>query len=200
MALERCPNGHLYDPAKHSSGCPYCGVADMDFSKTHPKRPPSESGGEEREEFQTRPRDMPQSGSSDPGATRAYYQPRLGSDPVVGWLVCIEGNNRGRDYRIRAENNFLGRSEKMDICIEGDDRISRENHAVITFDPRNASFKLSPGSARGMVYLGEEAVYSPVDLKPYDKILVGSTRLCFIPFCTPSGFSWDREEWTDSAS
>lgn len=209
MALERCPNGHLYDPAKHSGGCPYCGLADvgLDFSKTHPKRPASEYGADEPEELRTRARDQPAPGGADPGATQAYYRRELNLDPVVGWLVCIEGNNKGRDYRIRSENNFVGRSEKMDICIEGDDGISRENHAVITFDPLNSSFKLSPGNARGIVYREEQidrterAVHSPVDLNPYDKIRLGRTRLLFVPFCTPDGFNWsaspddrDRDE------
>ncbi len=51
-----------------------------------------------------------------------------GIDAVVGWLVCVHGRNRGRDYRIRSENNTVGRSENMDICISGDDLISRERH------------------------------------------------------------------------
>jgi FHA domain len=190
VALERCPSGHLYDPAKHTS-CPYCGVADLDFGKTHPKRPAPDYSGEEPEEMRTRPKDQAPRGGADPGATQGFYRRKLGLDPVVGWLVCIEGNDRGRDFRIRSENNFVGRSEQMDICIPGDEGISRENHAIITFDPKHNSFTLSPGNARGIVYLNGEAVHSPADLGPYFEIQMGSTRLMFVPFCG------DRFQWEE---
>ena len=36
-------------------------------------------------------------------------------DPVVGWLVCIEGATKGNDYRIHSQNNYIGRSARMDI-------------------------------------------------------------------------------------
>lgn len=29
-------------------------------------------------------------------------------DPVVGWLVCIEGAAKGTDYRIHSQNNYIG--------------------------------------------------------------------------------------------
>ena len=35
MSMKRCNNGHFYDDAKHPS-CPYCGISDMDASKTMP--------------------------------------------------------------------------------------------------------------------------------------------------------------------
>ena len=43
-----------------------------------------------------------------------------GFTPVVGWLVCTEGPDRGHDYRIRTGYNHIGRAEHMDICIRGD--------------------------------------------------------------------------------
>jgi len=190
VALERCPSGHLFDPAKHTS-CPYCGVADLDFQKTHPKRPVTSNGGDEPEEMRTRPKDQAPPAGADPGATQGIFRRKLGLDPVVGWLVCIEGTNRGRDYRIRSENNFVGRSEKMDISITGDEGISRENHAIITFDPKDSSFTLSPGNARGIVYLNGGAVHSSTSLSPHDEIQIGNTRLRFVPFCGSDGFQWE---------
>ncbi len=122
--------------------------------------------------------------------TQGIFRKKLGLDPVVGWLVCVDGSERGRDYPIRGENNFIGRSEKMDICIGGDDGISRENHAVISFDLRTSLFKLSRGDARGMVYLNGEAVYSPVDLSAHDQIQLGNSQFRFIPLCG------DQFQWT----
>lgn len=45
----------------------------------------------------------------DRGQTIALVQKEMGIDPVVGWLVCISGAEKGRDYRIHSDNNFIGR-------------------------------------------------------------------------------------------
>jgi hypothetical protein len=190
--MKRCPSGHHYDPSKHSS-CPYCGVAAIDITATKPAGgagrfpqtegevtlpagglPPGEQEGKERDE----------------GVTVGYYRKVIGIDPVVGWLVCTDGPDRGRDYRLHSEKNFVGRSEKMDVCIRGDDAISRENHAVISFNPRNNSFKLQPGEGRGLVYLNGDDIDVPVALKPYDLIELGQTKLMFMPFCGEK-FQWE---------
>lgn len=63
---------------------------------------------------------------------------KVGIDPVVGWLVCIKGPSRGRDYRIRSGRNGIGRSDAMDVPIAGDDTVSRENHAFLVYEPQNA--------------------------------------------------------------
>ncbi len=65
-------------------------------------------------------------------------------DPVVGWLVCIEGATKGTDYRIHSQNNYIGRSAKMDISIPEDSHISAENSAIIAYDNRIASSTLAP--------------------------------------------------------
>ena len=38
-------------------------------------------------------------------------------NPVVGWLVCLEGPDRGHDYPLRAGTNAIGRSPSMEVCI-----------------------------------------------------------------------------------
>ena len=50
-----------------------------------------------------------------------------GADPVVGWLVCVTGPNTGRDYRLFARINTIGRAEKNDVCLKGDNTISIKN-------------------------------------------------------------------------
>lgn len=56
----------------------------------------------------------------DDDRTTAYWAKDSKVDPVVGWLVCIAGSEKGKDFRIVSERNFLGRGEGMDIGIEGD--------------------------------------------------------------------------------
>jgi hypothetical protein len=108
---------------------------------------------------------------------------------VVGWLVCVDGPDRGRDYRLHSEKNFIGRSSNMDICIAGDDSISREKHATVSFEPKKKEFWLLPGEASGLVYINEEVVNTPTPLKPRDIIELGRTKVMFYPFCDEN-FQW----------
>jgi len=131
----------------------------------------------------------PQPPPYDDGRTVGPLPQARDFDPVVGWLVCVKGASAGRDYRIRGERNRIGRDSRMDICIAGDNRISRENHAMITFDPRNNQFRLSPGQSRGIVYLNGSLVDTSISLEPYDTIELGQTSLQFVPLCGER-FQW----------
>jgi hypothetical protein len=180
----RCPNGHYYDPAKHTD-CPACGVQSLEVvpTRARPVAPPPVA-----EVQATRARAPGIAG--DIQATVGLLRKKTGLDPVVGWLVCIEGPDRGRDYRIRSEKNFIGRDPRMDICVAGDEGISRDHHAAISFNPRNNRFRLLPGDGRGLVYLNGEEVDAPRELKARDLIELGQSRLMFLPFCGPE-FQWD---------
>ncbi len=136
------------------------------------------------------PPSPPKFTGSNEGETVALIRRKTGIDPVTGWLVCIDGPERGRDYRIRNEKNFIGRSERMDINISGDDSISRENHSMISYDPRKMTTKLHPGEGRGIIYLNGDELDVPTVLKAYDIIEMGQSKLIFIPFCGEK-FQWE---------
>jgi len=186
VALERCNSGHLFDPSKHTT-CPHCGVPGLEINiKQGAKRAADEA--------RTQPKDQPADTEAESSPTTPYFQERIGIDPVVGWLVCKDGPSRGMDYRIRSENNSIGRSESMRICIDGDASISRDNHAFISYDPQANIYTILPGSARGLVYLNKQPVYSPAQLSPFDEIQLGKTTLVFVPLCGDfggRGFRWD---------
>jgi hypothetical protein len=111
--------------------------------------------------------------------------PKGGVEPVVGWLVCIDGPDRGRDYRLRAGINLIGRSPAMDVCIASDAAVSRERHCSLTFDVPLESFLLIPGDAGSFLYLNGDLVTTPRHLKADDVLDVGRTRLVFVPFWSP---------------
>ena len=113
--------------------------------------------------------------------------------PVVGWLVCIEGPSKGKDYRMIAEKNFIGRSPEMDIRILGDNNISYKNHAIVSYDGKKRSTFLLPGDAQGLVYLNGEAVYAPTQLEAFDQIELGKSKLLYIPLCG-ANFEWEEED------
>jgi hypothetical protein len=179
--MKRCSKGHYYEASKHSS-CPHCGInIDLDFKQTLAKQ---------QVEFPKTQAKMPNSPpQNDFNKTVGIVPKNLGIDPVVGWLICIEGTEKGRDFRIHSEKNFIGRSDKMDISIAGDHSISRENHAIVSYNPKKMNFRIYPGDSRGLVYLNDEEVINPEELQPYDVIELGQTKLMFIPFCGQH-FQW----------
>jgi hypothetical protein len=115
-------------------------------------------------------------------------------EPVVGWLVCVDGPDKGRDFRLHAEKNFIGRSDTMDVPISSDDSVSRERHGIVVFDPKKQLFWLLPGEASGLVYLNGDAIHSPTVMKSDDFVEVGETKLVLIPFCG------EKYNWNESAA
>lgn len=112
-------------------------------------------------------------------------------DPVVGWLVCIEGATKGNDYRIHSQNNYIGRSARMDISIPGDPHISAENSATIAYDNVDRTFYFGPGSGRNIVRVNGKPALSAVPLDAYDVLTIGTTKLLFVPLCG------DRFDWNE---
>jgi hypothetical protein len=184
--MVRCPEGHFYDPSKHQA-CPWCALPPDAGSNQQKTRPVGQV--ESPPPLPTVPM------GAKPGATR-----RVGMDaatgsklePVVGWLVCLDGPDRGRDFRLHAEKNFIGRSQAMDVCIPSDDTISREKHGIVIFDPKKQMFWILPGDASGLVYLNGEIVHSPTQFKRDDVLEVGQTKLVLVPFCGDK-YSWTSE-------
>lgn len=186
MAVQECGNGHLYDTDQYAS-CPYCqgGGNRINFGGGEiGKTVSSEIGAtvapmsykEHQEE-------------SDTGKTVAVFHKKMSFEPVVGWLVCFDGPEKGKDYKIYAKNNTVGRSEKMDICIKGDTTISRENHARLAYDEKHNMFHLILAESTNTIYLNDEPVYMPVKIKAYDVIEFGDCKLAFVPFCNEK-FTW----------
>lgn len=164
MSLTRCVNGHLFSSRRHGSICPYCNMI-VDYP--------------DKKQAMMKDEDTP------------YISEIEVMDPVTGWLVCIEGPAKGRDYRIMAEKNFIGRAEDMHIQIIGDNTISRRNHAVVVYDPKKRNTILLPGDSSGLTYLNNEAVYQPAELSAYDIIEIGKSKLLFMPLCGEH-FEWEE--------
>jgi len=205
--MTRCPEGHFYDPTKHNS-CPWCALpADAEGGeKTRPAQglatppplpPPLPAGMAAGPPPPPPPPPLPgrpAEKAADPAATRRVGVEAIGAknDPVVGWLVCLAGPDRGRDFRLHAEKNFIGRSPAMDVCVAGDDAVSRERHGLVIFDPKKQVFWAVPGDASGLVYLNGDIVHAPTQMQQEDVLEVGRTKLVLIPFCGEK-YSWSRE-------
>ncbi len=197
MEMKKCPNGHYYDASIHAA-CPYCSGANNsgstlpldNFSQGGSATMPLTGAVPAGDSDRTMPLQAAMNNSdSDDGRTVALIKEDKGIDPVVGWLVCIEGKEKGRDYRVHADNNFIGRSDRMDICIRGDETISRENHAILSYDTVENTFFFSPGDGRAIVRVNGKAVFQTVELAPYDELTIGKTIVKFMPFCSKD-FVW----------
>ena len=115
-----------------------------------------------------------------------------GEMPVVGWLVCIEGAERGRDYRLTAGYNSIGRNPENNVYIPADDKISRDKHAFIGFDEQDCFFFFTPFNGKNLNRLNGQRIMNSVELKAYDVLTIGSSKFCFIPFCSEQ-FSWENK-------
>ena len=80
----------------------------------------------------------------------------------------------------------------MDVSLPDDDTVSRESHALVTYDAKHNTFSLSPGQGRGITYCNDEQVEMVHPLKAYDIIEVGKSRLLFLPLCSQQ-FQWSEE-------
>ncbi len=202
MEMKRCENGHFYD-ASLSLYCPYCNgntgrTGANNDGKTVALNAGTMMGGMSSSPAQiVQPMmSMPQMQSfpvGGDGKTVALFQTESGVDPCVGWLVCISGVNKGRDYRLHSENNYIGRDDRMDVCIKGDEHVSRENQAIVTYDETESSFYLSSGMGRSIVRLNGTSITNQVVLKSGDKISFGETELMFVAFCGDL-HKWDYSE------
>jgi hypothetical protein len=146
------------------------------------------------------PRDSDAEGDSD---TKIFRPSSKGSanteghgdnfvtEPVVGWLVIIDGPGKGNYVKLGFGMNAIGRSSESRITIDfGDDQISRDNHASLTYDSKNRKFYIQHGGGANLTYLGDSPVLQPFELKGNEIISIGNTRLYFVPFCG-ANFNWD---------
>ena len=112
-------------------------------------------------------------------------------DPVVGWLVVVKGPGRGASRRLSMGMNNVGRGPKNNIRLDFDDkRISREQHCIVTFEPRARKFYVQNAGGKNLTYLNDTVVLQPDELLPGSTITIGDTNLRFVPFCTED-FGWD---------
>ena len=192
MNLTRCENGHFYDVERFDT-CPYCNQATVstvlqdengDNKYTMPLNPPEDQknglGSLVSEVKET------ENGSQK---TIGYFG-SVPSEPVVGWLVAIEGSNFGEDFKLKTGRNFIGRSSDMDVALTGDSSISRTKHAIILYEPKSNVFLVQPGDAKELFYLNDKVVLTATEINAYDILALGSTKLMFIPCCSDR-FNWD---------
>lgn len=187
MKLRKCKNGHFYDVDKFEN-CPHCTAMNESEETTMLKQETSVL-----EKNLDDDKSMVNSSLSldeDPVTVGIFQAENIKIQPVVGWLVCIKGPSYGEAFQIKTGRNFIGRSFSMDIVLSEDISVSREKHAIVTYEPKKREFIVQAGDSRELFYLNDEVVLNTKKLNPRDILTIGKTNLMFIPFCSEN-ISWD---------
>ena len=169
MAIIRCENGHYYDNSKYFR-CPFCGVTIDVVDKVEV---------DDDDEVTMRLQDAQE---EEDDRTVALTNLEGGEDRyVTGWLVGVEGPQKGRDYRLHIGVNRIGRAPEMDVQIDTDAQISRE-HCRIAYDDRSNAFYLMPGKGT-MTYLNGKSLFNAAELSTDDQICMGASIFEFVAYC-----------------
>lgn len=202
-----CPNGHYYDSNRYPS-CPYCDSGGFSptidpFSEIPWEEPayggaaagigataevsnsvfaPTEAPPVKNKVAESMSKTQFVDDSTKPGKAL----------PVVGWLIAVSGFCRGTDFRIHTGYNYIGR-EAGDICIHGDNTISAEKDANVTYVPQTKRFYIAHELGKNVLLVNDLPVIGgSIELHNYDVITIGTTKLVFIGLCGEK-FSWGDE-------
>lgn len=179
MSIKVCENGHLYDD-RHYSACPHCGSNGVGSQNS------SAGGAQSVKKIVISRRSV----ESDGDKTVSYYSDFTGNNYIAGWLVCAEGSEKGRDYRLYFGFNRIGSSAGSDICISGDSGVAPSHHCSVVYDDRSNKFYIVPGK-NSFTYLNDKLLEKASELKVNDRISISNTKLDFIPYCG-GNIKWDQ--------
>ena len=164
--------GHFYDSEE---GCPHC--------RNPTDRNPSPNQWNQLACLSVLPEDWNEVGCLFP-------EDNLDFSPVVGWLVCIKGPSRGKDYRLQGGRNTVGREMSNHVSILGDNTITRGEQCIITYDAGNREYFITEGTdATNPTRLNGRALRQSADLAAHAQIELGETTLIFVPLCDER-FTW----------
>jgi hypothetical protein len=110
--------------------------------------------------------------------------------PVVGWLVVTHGPGRGAAMGLIAGMNAVGRGDENRVQLDfGDEAISRDAHAYVSYDAEARRFHISHTGRTNLVRLNDAPVLSTQDLTHGDTLRIGATTVRFVALCGPD-FDW----------
>lgn len=185
MAIIKCEKGHFYDTNKYTK-CPFC--CKGEFNDPEDKTVhlvTSEEGNPIQKVQLTSRRD-----AVDEERTVGFFSPQKGNDYVVGWLVCTEGKDKGRDFRLHHGFNRIGRDYGNDVVLAGDQTIARTSHCSIAYEDKSNQFFLIPEHGNA-TYFRDGFLDEPVLLKSHDVFEIGESKMEFIAFCE-GGKKWKK--------
>ena len=97
---------------------------------------------------------------------------------VVAQLLIVGGPGTGQKLGITEGRNTIGRMDSNDLVLNfGDPAVSRDSHALITWDPIVGEMRLYDGGKPNPIHLNGEPVQGNRQIKLGDIIAIGNTTL-----------------------
>ena len=159
-----CANGHQMEDSWEI--CPYC-------QRTGYVGTPS-AGAEAKTRLESQPVAAATPPPAGPRKTVLLTEQRKA--PVVGWLVAMNGEQKGEDFRVHEGQNMLGSASDADIVIR--DVTVSAHHASLRH--KDGKFVLTDLDSSNGTYLNEGS--EPIareELKDNDLVRVGGVSLKF---------------------
>ena len=159
-----CANGHQMEDSWEI--CPYCqktGYAGAGLGKTRVEDTPAGGGM------------APTTPSSSPARKTVLLSQKYKA-PVVGWLVALDGQQKGEDFRIREGQNSIGSDAGCDIVLT-DSTISGK-HASLRH--KEGKFILTDLDSTNGSYLNDDSEsIAREEIKDNDTVRFGDIRFKF---------------------
>jgi Inner membrane component of T3SS, cytoplasmic domain len=150
-----CPNGHVMHPSWDV--CPYCQEMQQAMMQSAGVAMPSGQG--------TALVNLSDLGKSAKDAKKGE---------VCGWLVALNGQHKGEDFRLRVGKNVLGTAADCDVVLT-DKKVSRK-HATIRYE--GGEFQIADLDSSNGTHVNDEKVQKH-DLIDNDIIKLGDIEFEF---------------------
>ncbi len=159
-AQKVCANGHVM--AASWETCPYCS------DTLSPAAKPSSSGaappGGATQMLNLSDIEMPSGGAGE----------KRRAGPTVGWIVALNGQHKGEDFRLKAGKNVIGTAADADIVLT-DKKVSRK-HCTIRYE--GGEFQIADLDSSNGTFVNEERTQKH-DLIDNDLLRLGDIQFKF---------------------
>lgn len=126
---------------------------------------------------------LPSDGEPRQGANMDNISTQVITDTTnlkVAVVKVVAGPGKGEERPVFSGTNQVGRSADNRIPLDfGDNTISRQQHAVISYDAANGDFRIYDGGKQNPVHVNGERLSGDRPLSDGDTIKIGLTTLRF---------------------
>ena len=116
----------------------------------------------------------------DPGDGAVVIARReTGRRPLAGWLVVLQGEDEGEDFRVEVGRNSIGKGADCDVMVR--DPYVSERHAILEIK-EDGSLTLRDLDSKHGTFVDESRVHGERPLRCGDDVRVGHTELRYRAF------------------
>ena len=197
MAKVRCEKGHMYDDNRFYT-CPHCNV-DVDIEQITKQTYNNmvERAGEYNPKvgssIETVAGEVTEPEKAYAPIPEEFNQSTIGAyifgkqEPVVAWIICMNNDMRGQDFRLAEGRNIF--SNQTDAQIYLPDMKDGSGGMAITYASLDDSFHIEAGDSE--VSINGENINDHSVLEGQCVIDIDGYNLVFIPFCE-FGRNWNE--------